>query len=530
MEVASVALVVAALGVSFGWQPSKEDPRAYEVLMQVEPELVDVLQEGRRIPIESQVPASVTPIRNIRLVVGTEELPRTAIVATQVAKTQAERIVRGQEEVPVEHTARFQSDDVWSGDRYAPSTTSGRRQFDQRGATIGVEPIRTAQASPWTLDGAQQAATNAGNSLRDSVSSGIQQANQQLSQGGQQVLDSAQSGSRDFGQQLQSMTGFGGQSSPPPATISAPGSSRSTWPAPPPLATSSQSPQLSPPVNQTTTPATWSSIQPQLAPPRLRMPAMTNTTRIAGNPSVGSTISGPSFPPPPTTTSAPPLHSVLSDPGSARQPSAEQDWASVWGTNGTSRPPPSDADAGVGLEPVPPRVRTSAPPIANNNSEATRWDRSNPPSTSAPTPIDERYNPPPVAAPATNPAADAWANFAASPSNAVSNTPPDRYSPQFQPQAPAVAGPVSQPVPQPALNNQATIGVAPPSNQQPQQARGATADELPWKPLLAVSLALAASLGANFFLGVSYADARHRYLSLVARTTHAFQKEAGIAA
>jgi hypothetical protein len=53
---------------------------------------------------------------------------------------------------------------------------------------------------------------------------------------------------------------------------------------------------------------------------------------------------------------------------------------------------------------------------------------------------------------------------------------------------------------------------------------------VPWKPLLAVSLALAASLGANFFLGVSYADARHRYLSLVTKTTHAFQKEAGIAA
>jgi hypothetical protein len=55
-------------------------------------------------------------------------------------------------------------------------------------------------------------------------------------------------------------------------------------------------------------------------------------------------------------------------------------------------------------------------------------------------------------------------------------------------------------------------------------------EELPWKPLLAVSLALAASLGANFFLGVSYADARHRYVSLVTKTTHAFQKEAGIAA
>ncbi len=150
MDVASVALVVAALGVSFGWQPSKEDPQAYEVLMQVEPEMVDVLHSGlgsgRQIPIESHVPASVTPIRNIRVVVGTDELPRTPIARKIDAKTQAERIVRGQEEAPLEHTARFQNDDGWSGDRYAPTTTGGNRQFDQRGATIGVEPIRTAQA------------------------------------------------------------------------------------------------------------------------------------------------------------------------------------------------------------------------------------------------------------------------------------------------------------------------------------------------------------------------------------------------
>ena len=86
MNVASVALVVAALGVSFGWQPSAEDPQAYEVLMQVEPELVDVLHDGRQIPIESHVPASVTPIRNIRVVVGTDELPRTPIATKSDAK------------------------------------------------------------------------------------------------------------------------------------------------------------------------------------------------------------------------------------------------------------------------------------------------------------------------------------------------------------------------------------------------------------------------------------------------------------
>jgi hypothetical protein len=58
----------------------------------------------------------------------------------------------------------------------------------------------------------------------------------------------------------------------------------------------------------------------------------------------------------------------------------------------------------------------------------------------------------------------------------------------------------------------------------------ATADQVPWKPLLAVSLALAGSIGANFYLGMSYAETRHRYRALAAKTTHAFEKKAGLAA
>jgi hypothetical protein len=527
MEVASIALVVAALGVTFGWQPSPEDPQAYEVLMQVEPELVDVLQQGRQIPIESHVPASVTPIRNIRVVVGTDELPQTSITKSQAENSRAARVVRGQEP-PLEYTTQFQSDDGWAGDRYSPATTGGSHQFDQRGATIGVEPIRTDQADPWTLDGAQQAAANAGNSLRDSVTSGIQQANQQLSQGGQQVRESAESASREFGQQLQSMTGLGGQSSPPAAT-SASGKPPSTWPAPPPLATSTQAPQLSPLASSESTTATWSSIQPQLAPPRLRLPTMTDSMRVASNPTLGRASTGPSFPPPPATATAPPLHSVLSAPATSSHQSANQDWASVWGTSGTARAQASDADAGVGLEPVPPRVRSSAPPrMAATTTDTDTWGWADPPATSAPPKTDERYNQPTAPAQQSDLAADAWANFSPAPNSTTNDPLADRHTPPAQPQT--VARPVDETAVSPSATiSMATIGVAPAGNQQ-QQAGAADAEEVPWKPLLAVSLALAASLGANFFLGVSYADARHRYLSLVAKTTHAFQKEAGIAA
>jgi hypothetical protein len=513
MDVASVALVVAALGVNFGWQPAAEDPQAYEVLMQVEPELVDVLADGRQVPIESHVPASVTPIRNIRVVVGTVELPRTAITAKEDVKSRSPRIVRGQEPAPVEHTARFQGDDGWSGDRYPASGGGGSNQFDQRGPTIGVEPIRTAQASPWTIDGAQQSAADAGNSLRNSVNSGIQQANEQ----GQQFLDGAQSAGRDFGQQLQNMSGFGGQTSTQSGTTAATGSSAKSWPAPPPLAApqSTSAPlSSSAAAGRAITPDTWSSIRPELAPPRLATPPLAGGVRVASNPSSTRSATGPSFPPPPTT-GAPPLHSVLSTPSTTSTSAAEQDWSSVWGTGPAASG--SGDDGGVGLVPVPPRPRNAA----TTTTPATITANSAP----ALPPVDDRY---PQAAPPTqtaSQAADDWANFGR-PQNRDVNSSPQQAPPVSQP--PFNNAAQNQPFDPRVPQNQATIGTQPPDTQATHQAAGA--EEVPWKPLLGVSLALAGSVGANLFLGMSYADARRRYRSLVAKTTYAFQKEAGIAA
>jgi hypothetical protein len=113
---------------------------------------------------------------------------------------------------------------------------------------------------------------------------------------------------------------------------------------------------------------------------------------------------------------------------------------------------------------------------------------------------------------------DQWANAGQRPA-AIDPRP----TPQL-PAPPAVA-PQNQPLPQ---IGQATIGTQPVAG--PQTAGTTPTEEVPWKPLLGVSLALAGSVGANFFLGMSYADSRRRYRSLVAKTTYAFQKEAGIAA
>lgn len=393
-----------------------------------------------------------------------------------------------------------QSNDGWSGGS-SPTTTGDNRQFDQRGPTIGVQPIRTAENDPWTIDGAQQAATDAGNSLRSSVNSGAQQLNQQ----GQQVIDSVQNAGRDFGQQLQNMSGFNGQPSQPAAAGS--GSSAARWSAPPPL-TSSQATTTAPPLSATSsaaiTPQPWSSIRPELAPPRLATP------RLASNPTSARSSSGPSFPAPPLASDT--THSVLSPPTTSNTPTQDQDWSSIWGTPSSSNSQ-ATSDDGSGLEPVPPRPRVSSnagTPITATNTN----------SLPAP-PLDDRYHmqAPETQSP-TRQGVDQWANFG------------QRQTPTFDPRpAPAVQ---QQPPAAVAQNQslppigQASIGMQPAAGQQ--TAGYTPTENVPWKPFLGVSLALAGSIGANFFLGMSYADSRRRYRSLVAKTTYAFQKEAGIAA
>ena len=227
-----------------------------------------------------------------------------------------------------------------------------------------------------------------------------------------------------------------------------------------------------------------------------------------------SRSSGPSFPPP-RRTSNQPLHSVLADPATTNSRTAEQDWASVWGRGSTAGTAAGDSDGGVGLVPVPPRIRTtSSPHTTATDPDAARWAWPSPTtvtanSSPAAPQLDTRYSPTTPAPPTgTNQAADPWASFGTSPKPATATAP----------QNPPIA------------NNQPAIGTQPPAVQSQAAQQPTRTDEVPWKPLLAVSLALAGSLGANVFLGMSYADARHRYHALVAKTTHSFQKAAGLAA
>ncbi len=80
MHSAILFLFFPSLGVMFGWQPMPDGSPRYEVLVQLEPELLATMQQGQTIPIASEVPEEIRPIGRVRIVVGEEELPRKQVV------------------------------------------------------------------------------------------------------------------------------------------------------------------------------------------------------------------------------------------------------------------------------------------------------------------------------------------------------------------------------------------------------------------------------------------------------------------
>ncbi len=77
MEAAALLLLVAGVGgVDFGWQPMPDGSLRYEYLVQIEPEMLESLAEGRSIPIAGDAPDEVHPIARVRVTVGRGALPR----------------------------------------------------------------------------------------------------------------------------------------------------------------------------------------------------------------------------------------------------------------------------------------------------------------------------------------------------------------------------------------------------------------------------------------------------------------------
>jgi hypothetical protein len=481
------------------------------------------------------------------------------------------------------------ADDPWSNSRYQLGGGNNSRQANQYGATIGSGAPSATQA-PSPLDRAQNAVVGTAGTLRDGVEAGIRQANQT---GGQIVSGTASAG-RDLGQQFQSATGLDGQSQPsssntwpaPPPTPSSPTNAGALNGTTSRTATTTSSSGWTS-IHSDMAPPTL--LAPPLVPLSNSSSGSFSSSTSAGPSFPTAPPAGPSFDN--SKNQRDQFHSLLADPSaSSRQNSAPApaatssaarapDWSSGWGTNAPSQPSLGGASdtafgrgSGPSVAPPLPRVAPEVPRSTTGGfaNDTDPWNRpfpdtsttsspassapSNNPlrgSASAPT-ADDRYNP----APATSQnGSSIWAGLPA-PSAASPNAPLGNLNSQPGlnnqpstgfgnfPNQSNMAQPNLGPSPagqnvagQPLLNrpnptqpggNMSTLGFGNQNGLLGPQSMNQ--EQVPWMPLLAVSLTLAGSLGANLYLGWSYADARHRYHLLVRRSTESFHKATGIAA
>jgi hypothetical protein len=487
-------------------------------------------------------------------------------------------------EMPPGDTTRLAADDPWANERYQLGGGNNSRQANQFGATIGSGAPAATQA-PSLLDRGQNAVVGTASTLRDGIESGIKQANNQLNQAGGQIINGTTNTGRELGQQFQNVTGLGSQSQ---------AQSAATWPAPPPALSTTSAAQSSAPTTRPTSSAGWTSIRSDMAPPTLLAPPLTPLSNSATGNFSSTTGAGPSFPPaaPPnnsassTSNNGSPqrdqFHSVLADPTSASRQNAaastatgqsaakSPDWSSGWGNTAPNQATigrTNDNTIGSGnnsSSSTLPRVGPGVPRQTTGGfaTDTDPWNRTAPAATSNNNPargspatagLSDRYNQP--AAPSQN-GANLWADLpsqstapsANAPQASVNNQPginnqPSTSFSNFPNQQNTGQSTLGQPglnpstmgqnvAGQPLLNqpggNMSTLGFGNQNAMLGQQPM--TPDEHPWGLLLVASVSLAGSLGANLFLGWSYADARHRYHLLVRRTTESFHKATGIAA
>jgi hypothetical protein len=522
MDAAFVLLALLAAGVNFGWQPA-DDADGYEYVVQIEPQLLDVLKSDRKVPIESNVPPEIAPIRKVSIVVGRGDLPRTTVE-------------------PVNHTANFAGQSGWTPDRYEQSPPSAVPSNDRYTQPPGIRPT-AIQPPPTLTDRARSALRETGNTLRDGLEAGIQAANAQLQglSGETARPPAATSRSR-------------GNVAPPPWTEIA-RLTQPDWSTEEPGATEPPfDPTASPGMVPTRTASGWTSIGTDVAAPPLLVPRLAAAPATASPPLAASSQNSLNFPP--ATSASESNRSVLSQSSRNRQPPAApaDNWV-LGGEQDTEEvaAPPTFARA----DSVAPLPSAAAPPQNNLLSlqppqSATEPLHQQQPAATNPWTKrwedDERWNQPPQSLPDATAAEPPRAAKQVATSHATENKadsglasdqryalPPAAAVPK---QAVAEATPAQPPQQAEIVPPDAPIAAAAAPlyttttapTAQPPAAVASAAEQPPWLPLLVVSLLLLGSVGANFFLGWSYFDARQKYRNLVRKTAAKFHRAATSAA
>jgi len=107
MPSAALFLMASSMAILLGWQPMPDGGARYEYVVQLEPDLVATLAAGQSIPISSDIPDDIQPLGRIRIVVGSDPLPRTRLTTTlkPIPKKSRVGLVETQHRVaPVEPT------------------------------------------------------------------------------------------------------------------------------------------------------------------------------------------------------------------------------------------------------------------------------------------------------------------------------------------------------------------------------------------------------------------------------------------
>ena len=431
---------------------------------------------------------------------------------------------------------------------------------------------------PDVVDNARNTFNDTSSALRRGVESGIQQANEQLTGNGNPFIEGARSVGQGLNSQIQGFAGStgrqleltgdnfrnaaeqtlrtaaGGRTG---GAAGAAGFSEPPWPAAgsttaplwqsagqPPASGSSFAPFApvtsgnSPGANSfsntaqrevsvLTTKTGWTTLgddvppppllAPSLAPPdgrgaNVATPASTlppassafDPLRFNSPPPGSAPPSGPQFPE--SSLGRGTIHSPLTDPGPPGMPAGRYDVDTLGAGNvrdmGGAFPPSAGASSGNDPFNLPPVQGGPSSPVGSGRPTG---------------PADFAGQSRPGLTPAAPNNGAATANPFGTASTAAA------FPGNTAPQAPATG----------ANQNNGTIrtGAATTAqrpNSEPTQPTAA-ANQTPWVPLVLTALGLIGSLSANFFLGWSYMDARHKYQTLVRKTADKFRRAADAA-
>ncbi len=184
MTLPTFPLLMPLLAVSFGYEPSSDAEVGYDYTVQVEPELLEQMQRREAIDIEANIPAEVTPIRRIRIVVGDRPLPKR-LRSTPVTQTAFRQDIDAAASPSIELLAQtgpaggfgrsatgFNTPQARTGATPAPSSSatvpSISTQYSQPASSVQSQLDAGFQAAEAGLNNTSSAVANTATSLQAS--------------------------------------------------------------------------------------------------------------------------------------------------------------------------------------------------------------------------------------------------------------------------------------------------------------------------------------------------------------------------